>query len=79
MAETNRKLTELRDLSEDLLSDKMNAPMLRSEINLGLEPAGADLDTAVRRGHNCTQLNNTWGEGRREGERKREKKRREET
>lgn len=54
MAETNGKLTKLRDLPEDLFGDKVNAPMLRSKINLGLEPAGADLDTAVRRGHDCT-------------------------
>ena len=57
MAETNGKLTELRNLPEDLLGDKVNAPMLRSEVYFGLEPAGADLDTAVRGGHGCTQLN----------------------
>lgn len=58
MAETNGKLTELRYLPEDLLGDKVNAPVLRSEVNLGLEPAGADLDaTAIRRGHSCAVVN----------------------
>lgn len=49
MAETNGKLAELRYLPEDLLGDKVNAPVLRPEVDLGLEPAGADLDaTTVR-------------------------------
>lgn len=74
MAETNGKLTEFRDLPEDFLGNKVNAPMLRSEINLGLEPAGADLDTAVRGGHGCTQLNDAKGGRERKRERTRERK-----
>lgn len=57
MAETNGKLTELRHLPQDLLSDEVNAPMLWPEINFGLEPAGADLDATIRGGHGRTELN----------------------
>lgn len=51
MAETDGKLAELRYLPEDLLGDEVNAPMLWPKVNLGLEPAGADLDATVRGGH----------------------------
>lgn len=58
MAETNGKLAELRYLPEDLLGDEVNAPVLRPEVDLGLEPAGADLDaTTVRRGHGRAEAN----------------------
>lgn len=47
MTEANGKLAELRYLSQDFLGNEVNAPVLRPEINLGLEPAGTDLNTAV--------------------------------
>lgn len=68
MAETDGKLAELRYLPEDLLGDEVNAPMLWPEVNLGLEPAGADLDATVRGGHGCAVVNG--GEGGRKGEEK---------
>lgn len=72
MAETNGKLAELRYLPEDLLGDEVNAPVLRPEVDLGLEPAGADLDaTTVRRGHGCAEVNGgakAGGRGRRRSE-----------
>lgn len=66
MAEANGKLAKLRDLPEDLLGDEMNTSVLRPEVDLGLEPAGADLDTAVRGGHVCAGANcaGQTGEGR---------------
>lgn len=57
MTETNGKLTELRYLPENLLSDEVNSSMLWPEVNFGLEPAGADLDATVRRGHGCAEVN----------------------
>lgn len=59
MAEANRKLAKFWHLPQDLLSDEVNAPVLRPEIDLGLEPAGADLDAAVRRGHDYAEANDT--------------------
>lgn len=51
MAETDGKLAEFRNLPEDLLGDEMNTSVLRPEVDLGLEPAGADLDAAIGGGH----------------------------
>ncbi|TGZ53642.1 hypothetical protein DBV15_10428 [Temnothorax longispinosus] len=67
MAETDGKLAELRYLPEDLLGDEVNAPVLRPEVNLGLEPAGADLDAAVRGGHGCAEVVKTVVQRRAEG------------
>jgi len=53
MAETNGKLAELRDLPEDLLGDKVNAPMLRPKVDFRLKPARADLDATIGGGHGC--------------------------
>lgn len=57
MAEANGKLAELRDLPKNLLGDEMNTSVLRPEVNLGLKPAGADLDAAVGGGHVCAGAN----------------------
>jgi len=64
VAETNRKLAELRYLPEDLLGDEVNAPMLRPEINLGLKPAGADLDATVGGSHGYAEANGAKADGR---------------
>lgn len=57
MAEANGKLAEFWDLPEDLLSDEMNTSVLWPEVDLGLKPAGADLDAAVGGGHVCAGVN----------------------
>jgi hypothetical protein len=57
MAETNGKLTELRDLPENLFGDKVNAPMLRSKVDFRLKPARADLDATIGGGHGCAVVN----------------------
>lgn len=59
MAKANRKLAEFWHLPQDLLGDEVNAPVLRPEIDLGLEPARADLDATVRRGHDYAETNGT--------------------
>lgn len=57
MAETNGKLTELRNLPEDLLRDKVNAPMLRPKVDFRLKPARADLNATIGGGHGCAVVN----------------------
>lgn len=66
MAKTDGKLAEFRYLPEDLLGDEMNAPVLWSEVNFGLKPAGTDLDATIRGGHGRTVMNGD----RRKGEEK---------
>lgn len=66
MTKANGKLTELRDLSQDFLGDKVNASMLRPEVDLGLEPAGADLDAAVGGGHGYARANGAERTGNKE-------------
>jgi len=61
MAETNGKLAEFRNLSENLFSDEMNTSMLWPKVDFGLEPAGADLDAAIGGGHDCAGTNDAQG------------------
>lgn len=50
MAEADSELRELWHLLEDLLSDKVHAPVLRPQVQLSLKPRGSDLNSSVR-GH----------------------------